>query len=54
MIGYSELLLEEQQIQQETTLLGDLQKIHACSQQLLKLVSTILDPAKLEMNQIES
>jgi len=49
---YSELLLEEQQIQQETTLLGDLQKIHACSQQLLKLVSTILDPAKLEMNQI--
>jgi len=24
MIGYSELLLEEQQIQQETTLLGDL------------------------------
>jgi len=28
-------------------------KIHACSQQLLKLVSTILDPAKLEMNQIE-
>jgi len=53
MIGYSELLLEEQQIQQETTLLGDLQKIHACSQQLLKLVSTILDPAKLEMNQIE-
>jgi len=26
MIGYSELLLEEQQIQQETTLLGDLQR----------------------------
>lgn len=53
MIGYSELLLEEIQIQQQTNLISDLQKIHACSQQLLTLVSTILDPAKLEMSQIE-
>lgn len=53
MIGYSELLLEEQQIQQQTTLWEDLQKIHTCSQQLLTLVSTILDPAKLEIIQIE-
>lgn len=53
MIGYSELLLEEQQIQQKTSLFSDLKKIHACSQQLLTLVSTILDPAKLEMSQIE-
>ncbi len=51
MIGYSELLLEEQP--QETALLGDLQKIRACSQQLLTLVSTILDPTQLEMSQIE-
>lgn len=53
MIGYSELLLEEQEIQQQTTLWGDLQKIYACSQQLLTLVSTILDPKKLEISQIE-
>ncbi len=51
MIGYSELLLEEQA--QETALLGDLQKIYVCSQQLLTLVSTILDPTQLEMSQIE-
>lgn len=53
MIGYSELLLEEEQIQQEATLFEDLQKIHTCSQQLLSLVSTILDPNKLETSQIE-
>jgi MinD-like ATPase involved in chromosome partitioning or flagellar assembly/DNA-binding response OmpR family regulator len=53
MIGYSELLLEEEQIQQEATLRNDLQKIHTCSQQLLSLVSTILDPAQLEASQIE-
>ena len=51
MIGYSELLLEEQA--QEIALLGDLHKIHVCSQQLLTLISTILDPTQLEMSQIE-
>jgi signal transduction histidine kinase len=51
MIGYSELLLEEQQHQ--TSLSSDLQKIHACSKQLLNLVSTTLNPAKLEASQIE-
>lgn len=53
MIGYSELLLEELQTQQESTLFRDLQKIHACSQQLLTLVTVILDPAQLEMSQID-
>jgi MinD-like ATPase involved in chromosome partitioning or flagellar assembly/DNA-binding response OmpR family regulator len=52
MIGYSELLLEEPEVQQ-TSLADDLQKIHACSKQLLTLVSTILNPAKLETSQIE-
>jgi MinD-like ATPase involved in chromosome partitioning or flagellar assembly/DNA-binding response OmpR family regulator len=51
MIGYSEILLEEQQHQ--TSLSSDLQKIHACSKQLLNLVSTTLNPAKLEASQIE-
>ncbi len=53
MIGYSELLLEELQTQQESTLFGDLQKIYTCSQQLLTLVTVILDPAQLEMSQID-
>jgi len=53
MIGYSELLLAEKQIQQEATLLADLQKIYACSQQLLTLASTILDPEQLEISQID-
>lgn len=53
MIGYSELLLEEPQIQQRPELLDDLQKIHACSKQLLSLVITTLDPEKLEVSEIE-
>ncbi|GAP94309.1 response regulator [Leptolyngbya sp. NIES-2104] len=53
MIGYSELLLEEPQIQQNAALLDDLQKIYACSKQLLSLVSTTLDPEKLETSEIE-
>ena len=53
MIGYSELLLEELQTQQASTLFEDLQKIHACSQQLLALVTAILDPTQLETSQID-
>ncbi|MBW4550605.1 MAG: response regulator [Aphanocapsa sp. GSE-SYN-MK-11-07L] len=53
MIGYSELLLEELQAQPESSLYEDLQKIQGCSQQLLRLVSVILDPVQLEMSQIE-
>lgn len=53
MIGYSEILLEDPQIQQKAELLDDLQKIQACSKQLLNLVSTTLDPEKLEVSGIE-
>ncbi|XGV97509.1 MAG: response regulator [Leptolyngbya sp. BL-A-14] len=53
MIGYSELLLEAVQTQPESTLFGDLQKIHGCSKQLLTLVTVILDPVQLEMSQID-
>lgn len=31
MIGYSEIILEELQTQQASTLFEDVQKIHACS-----------------------
>jgi CheY-like chemotaxis protein len=53
MIGYSELLLEELQTQPESALFADLQKIHACSRQLLTLVTMILDPVQLEMSQVD-
>jgi MinD-like ATPase involved in chromosome partitioning or flagellar assembly/DNA-binding response OmpR family regulator len=61
MIGYSELLLEELQTQPESSpessLVGDLQKIHGCSRQLLTLVTAmldpVLDPMQFEMSQID-
>jgi MinD-like ATPase involved in chromosome partitioning or flagellar assembly/DNA-binding response OmpR family regulator len=53
MMGYSTMLLEELQTQPESILVADLHKIHTCSQQLLTLVSTILDPVQLEMSQID-
>ena len=53
MIGYSDLLLEALQAQPTSTLFEDLQKIRNCSQQLLTLVTTILDPTQLEMSQFE-
>jgi MinD-like ATPase involved in chromosome partitioning or flagellar assembly/DNA-binding response OmpR family regulator len=52
-IGYSALLLEKLRHQPDTTLFTDLQKIHDCSQELLILVTTILDPVQLELSQIE-
>jgi signal transduction histidine kinase len=52
MIGYSELLLEALQTQKESSLFQDVQKIHACSQRLLNLVTTLLDPVQLEKLQI--
>ncbi|BAU10541.1 cobyrinic acid a,c-diamide synthase [Leptolyngbya sp. NIES-3755] len=53
MIGYSELLLEALQSQSDSSLFADVQKIYACSQQLLKLVNLILDPVQLERSRIE-
>lgn len=53
MIGYSDLLLEDLQTQPDATLLADVQKIRGCAQQLLTLVSVILDPEQLEMSQID-
>ncbi|GAB4383281.1 MAG: hypothetical protein Kow00121_44900 [Elainellaceae cyanobacterium] len=53
MIGYSEILLDTLQAQQASTLFADLQKIHTCSEQLLALVSAILDPVQIEMTQID-
>lgn len=53
MLGYSEILLDILQTQPDSTLFEDIQKIHACSGQLLTLVTAILDPVQLEMSQID-
>jgi MinD-like ATPase involved in chromosome partitioning or flagellar assembly/DNA-binding response OmpR family regulator len=52
-IGYSAMLLEELKTQPDSIFVADLDKIHTCSQQLLILVNTILDPVQLEMSQID-
>jgi MinD-like ATPase involved in chromosome partitioning or flagellar assembly/DNA-binding response OmpR family regulator len=53
MMGYSDMLLEELQDRPQTNLIADLHKIHDCSRQLLTLVNAILDPAQLELSQID-
>ncbi len=55
MMGYSAMLLEDLQAEEEaqTNLIADLDKIHDCSKQLLTLVNAILDPAQLEISQID-
>jgi CheY-like chemotaxis protein len=53
MMGYSAMLLEDLQARSQTNLIADLHKIHDCSKQLLTLVNAILDPAQLELSQID-
>lgn len=53
MMGYSAMLLEDLQAEAQTNLIADLHKIHDCSKQLLTLVNAILDPAQLELSQID-
>jgi MinD-like ATPase involved in chromosome partitioning or flagellar assembly/CheY-like chemotaxis protein len=53
MMGYSAMLLEDLQALPQTNLIADLHKIHDCSKQLLTLVNAILDPAQLELSQID-
>lgn len=52
IIGYSEMLMEELEEEGgDGDLVADLQKIHDSGKQLLLLVNTILDPAKLESSE---
>lgn len=51
IIGYSDLLLNERKAQQNSSLLTDIQKIYSCGAQLLTLVTSILNPMQLEVNQ---
>lgn len=47
IIGYSELLLEDAG-EQQAYFVPDLEKVHAAGMQLLEIVNTILNPAKIE------
>ncbi len=51
IIGYSEMLLEEVEDAGKQACVADLQRVWACGTQLLSLVNTILDPAKVEASQ---
>ena len=51
IIGYSDILISEPKTQQNSSLVSDLQKISSCGRQLLTLVTGILNPMQLEVNQ---
>jgi PAS domain S-box-containing protein len=53
IVGYSEMLLDELKSQPNSEVVQDLQKIHSCGNQLLALVNAILDPARLDMSQLD-
>lgn len=53
IVGYSEMLLDELKSQPDCELCHDIKKIHTCGNQLLSLATTILDPARLEVSQLE-
>jgi PAS domain S-box-containing protein len=53
IIGYSEMLLDELKSGSDSGVFNDLQKIHDCGNQLLTLANAILDPARLEVSQLD-
>lgn len=53
MMGYSDMLLEDLQNVAQANFIADLHKIRDCSKQLLTLVNAILDPAQMELGQID-
>jgi signal transduction histidine kinase len=53
VIGYSQILLEDAQIEGDDASIADLTKIHMAGQHLLKLVNEILDLSKIEAGKME-
>jgi signal transduction histidine kinase len=53
VIGYSQILLEDAEIEGDSASVADLSKIHLAGQHLLKLVNEILDLSKIEAGKLE-
>jgi len=53
VIGYSQILLEDAEIEDDKASMADLTKIHIAGQHLLKLVNEILDLSKIEAGKME-
>jgi signal transduction histidine kinase len=53
VIGYSQILLEDAEIEGDSASISDLTKIHVAGQHLLKLVNEILDLSKIEAGKLE-
>jgi signal transduction histidine kinase len=53
VIGYSQILLEDAEIEGDRASVVDLAKIHTAGQHLLKLVNEILDLSKIEAGKLE-
>ena len=53
VIGYSQILLEDAELEGDSGNVADLTKIHTAGQHLLKLVNEILDLSKIEAGKME-
>jgi len=53
VIGYSQILLEDAEIEGDSESISDLNKIHSAGQHLLKLVNEVLDLSKIEAGKME-
>src|ERR1700743_3715603 len=53
VIGYSQILLEDAEIEGDSASMADLTKIHGAGQHLLKLGNQILDRSKIEAGKME-
>ena len=53
VIGYSQILLEDAEIEGDSASVADLTKIHTAGQHLLKLVDEVLDLSKIEAGKLE-
>jgi signal transduction histidine kinase len=53
VIGYSQMLLEDTDVEQEPHVVTDLNRIHAAGKHLLELVNAILDISKIEAGKME-
>jgi signal transduction histidine kinase len=53
VIGYSQILLEDAELEDDSESVADLKRIHLAGQHLLKLVNEVLDLSKIEAGKME-